>query len=158
MSMSDNSGTTLEAGEKSPPDRIGRTPRASTEQSSVTGAPGIHAFHQLISENIERCLIGSTLCFDYGIEGLQSSKNLRPYDLPQPAFESIARNGCVAVLRNDESDTRMTQRGSENPDLEMLGPNTLPLSPYLLNVRALREPMAPREGKPPMRQRTSSGA
>ena len=140
---------------KWPADKSGRMPRVLIAQSSprVLLRDG-HAFFQLVGKYIERGLVGIPLRFDYGIEGPQGSKDLCPHDLPEPALETITRNGGVTVFRNDEPDTRMTQRGSEDSDLEMLGPNSLPLSPYLLNVRTLREPMAPREGESTRRQRT----
>ena len=129
-------------------------PRVLIAQSSLGVLGDSHAFLQLVGQRVERSLVGIPLRLDYGIEGLQGSKDLCPHDLPKPALESITRNGGVTVFRNDEPNARMTQRGSEDSDLEMLGPNSLSLSPYLLNVRTLREPMAPREGKPTRRQRT----
>jgi hypothetical protein len=33
----------------------------------------------------------------------------------------------MSISWNDEPNTRMKERGSENSDLEMSGPNTLPL-------------------------------
>ena len=113
-----------------------------------------HAFRQLVDKGIEGCLIGISLRFDYGIDRPQSSKNPGTYDLPQPTLQTITRDSCMTVLRDDKPDTRMTQRGSENSDLEVLGPNTLPLSSCPLDVRTLREPVAPREGKSTTRQRT----
>jgi hypothetical protein len=64
----------------------------------------------------------------------------------------------MAVLRHNEANPWMTQRGSDNPDLEVLGPNTLPLCPSFLNIRSLRQPVAAREFVHATRRRTSSGA
>ncbi|HWT44632.1 MAG TPA: hypothetical protein VN085_01650 [Vicinamibacterales bacterium] len=48
--------------------------------------------------------------------------------LSKAALETIAVHGGVVVARYDNADARMNERGSDDPDVEMFGPDSLPLS------------------------------
>ena len=50
------------------------------------------------------------------------------HDFSQTPFELVAIDRGVAVSRNDDSDSRMPERGSEASDVEMTTPNSLPPS------------------------------
>jgi hypothetical protein len=65
----------------------------------------------------------------------------------------------VLMTRHHNSDPRTAERGSEDPDIEMDGPKSLPLSNDGLYVEAPRQPVATRETKAVVtRLRTCSGA
>jgi hypothetical protein len=53
---------------------------------------------------------------------------LDSHDFSQTPFELVAIDRGVAVSRNDDSDSRMPERGSEASDVEMTTPNSLPPS------------------------------
>jgi hypothetical protein len=80
-----------------------------------------------------------------GAAGAERRQQLEPSELLQTSLESIAVDGGVLVARHDDPDTRNAERGSEDPDIEIRGPNSLPLSNDGLNVEAPREPMATRK-------------
>ena len=51
----------------------------------------------------------------------------------------------MTVTWNDDANARMRERGSEGSDIEMHGPNSLPLSNDRLQVEAPRQPIATRK-------------
>lgn len=55
-------------------------------------------------------------------------EQLEARELAQTPLESVAIDGRVLMTRHDDSDTRKSERGSENPHVEVHGPNSLPLS------------------------------
>ena len=72
-------------------------------------------------------------------------------------LEPVARHGAVSVARHDQSHARarnryarsrrMRERGSDDPDIEMSGPNALPLSRDALQLRTPRDPCMPRKAE-----------
>ena len=63
------------------------------------------------------------------------------------------------MTRNDDPHSRKCERGSEDADVEMHGPNSLPLSNDGLYVGAPRQSVATRKAKAVVtRLRTCSGA
>src|SRR4051812_48325534 len=72
--------------------------------------------------------------------------------LAETALETIARHRRVLVLRHDEADPRSParwtrERGSGRPDLEVRGPDALPLSCDALQLRAPRDACATRKAE-----------
>jgi hypothetical protein len=55
-------------------------------------------------------------------------QELETDELAQPALESVAIDGGLLVSRNHNPNARVSERGSECPDIEVHGPNPLPLS------------------------------
>ena len=55
-------------------------------------------------------------------------QQLDAHELAQPALEPVAIDGRVLMTRNDDPHARKFERGSEDADIEMHGPNSLPLS------------------------------
>jgi hypothetical protein len=55
-------------------------------------------------------------------------EQLEARELSQAALESVPIDGRVLMTRHDDSDARKSERGSENPHVEVHGPNSLPLS------------------------------
>jgi hypothetical protein len=86
-------------------------------------------------------------------------QKLEPDELAQPSLEPIAIYRGVLVPGHDDADARSAKRGSENPDVEVHGPNSLPLLNDGLYVRTSRESVSTRKSKAVARRlRTCSGA
>lgn len=60
----------------------------------------------------------------------QSKRRQQVYahELAEPTLERVPIDRRVLVKRNDDSNTRKSERGSEDASIEMHGPNSLPLS------------------------------
>ena len=114
------------------------------------------------AERLERRVVRIVTRSNRNVErraGAQAGKQLEPYQLAQPALETVSIDGGVLMTRHDDSDARRSKRGSEDPDIEMHGPNSLPLSNDGLDVDTPRQPVATRESKAIVRRlRTCSGA
>jgi hypothetical protein len=86
------------------------------------------------------------LCVD-GRLCAKSREKLESHELAQPALEPVAIDGGVLVARHDDSNARRAKRGSEDADIEMYGPNSLPLSNDSLYLEAPRQLVATRKTK-----------
>jgi hypothetical protein len=88
----------------------------------------------------------------------QHREQPQSHELAQAPLEAIPIDGTVLVPRHYDAYTRKRERGSEDPHIEMRGPNSLPLANYGLDVRAPRQPIATRKSKAVVRRlRTCSG-
>jgi hypothetical protein len=65
---------------------------------------------------------------------------LDSHDFSQTPFELVAVDRGVAVARNDNSNSRMPERGSEASDVEMTTPDSLPPSNDGFQVAFSRQP------------------
>jgi hypothetical protein len=63
----------------------------------------------------------------HDIDPWQGRKHVEPYDFAKPAFHPVAIDGGVRVSRHDDARPWMTQKGSDVPNLEMRGSDSLPL-------------------------------
>jgi hypothetical protein len=54
-------------------------------------------------------------------------QHIQTYDFAQPAFHTISLDRRMRVARHDDARPGMTQKGSDVPNLEMRGPDSLPL-------------------------------
>lgn len=87
----------------------------------------------------------------------QRRQQLDTHDFTKPPFEPISIDRGMLMPRHDDSYTRRGERGGDYPDIEMRGPNSLPLSYDGLYVEASRQPVATRKTKSvAMRLRTCS--
>lgn len=89
-------------------------------------------------------VVGLRPCTHYYIIRQTARKESQPSQLAQPPLELVARNGGVSVARHDQADARscagrMRERGSDDPDVEVSGPNALPLSRNALQLGAPRD-------------------
>ena len=116
------------------------------------------AFTQLVDEHGELHVVGTRSYANHNVDRGKVSEHACSYNFAKLAFESVSLDGRASKLGHNEPNPRMRQRGSKNPDLEMLGPETLPLRRGSLNVSAPRKPLAARESKLVRRLRTLSGA
>lgn len=55
-------------------------------------------------------------------------KQLDSHELAKAALEAISIDRGMLVARHDDPDARELKRGSEDPHVEVRGPNSLPLS------------------------------
>jgi len=81
-------------------------------------------------------------------------KDLAPHQLPQAAFQAIAFHDGMPMLRNDDANPWMTQKGSEDPNLEVFGSSSLPFTQDLLQIRPPGETKSPGVGGALRRRRT----
>jgi hypothetical protein len=72
-------------------------------------------------------------------------QQLNARKLAEAALEPVSIHCRVLMTRNHDPDARNAERGSEDPDIEMNGPNSLPLSNDGLNIRTPRQPMPARK-------------
>ena len=83
---------------------------------------------------------------------------LDPDELAEPALEPVSLHGTVLMLRHDDSDARMIERGSTYPDVEVRGPDSLPLSNDGQYVATPREPERTRKSEAVVRRQRISWA
>jgi hypothetical protein len=62
------------------------------------------------------------------------------------------------MLRNNDTDPRMMQKGSEDPNLEMFGSSPLPFAKDFLQIRSPSQPELTGIGSMLRRRRTWSAA
>jgi hypothetical protein len=77
----------------------------------------------------------------------ENRQQLDAHELAKSPLEPIPVHGGLAVPGNDDTNARMSERGSEGSDIEMHGPNSLPLSNDRLQVEAPRQPVATRKSE-----------
>ena len=58
----------------------------------------------------------------------QRGQQTETRELAQATLEPVAIDGGVLMARHDDPDTGKGERGSLDPDIEVCGPNALPLS------------------------------
>ena len=154
----ESSGKTPAVAARAPAGRIEPLLRGSAWRSRSIPLSNSGAFAQFVDQHRELRVVGTRSYTNHDIECGKVSQYARSNDLAKLTFESISFDGRMPELGHDEPNPRMRQRGSENSDLEMPRPNALPLCPSLLDVRALRQPVAAREPESAMRRRIWSGA
>jgi hypothetical protein len=114
------------------------------------------------AERVERRVVCIVTRADRHVDGralAQRGQEFDAHDFAQPALETVAIDGGVLMTRHHDPDARRAERGSEDPDIEMHGPDSLPLSNDGLYVRAPRQLVATRKSKAVVRRpRTCSEA
>ena len=78
---------------------------------------------------------------------MQRRKQFETHEFAEPSLHAIAANGAVPISRNHDRNPRMMQRGSEDSDIEVRGPNPPPLSNDILNVGASRQSLPARKAE-----------
>ena len=118
--------------------------------------------HHIGPERVERRRVGLTSHTDCDIDRRPHSKRRQELDadeLAEAPFEAIPIDGVFPVTRNDDTHTGMRERGSEHTDVEVHGPDSLPLLDGRLQIGPARQPIAAREAvSAVMRRRTWSEA
>jgi hypothetical protein len=87
----------------------------------------------------------------------QRREHIDPYDFAKPPFHAIALDSGVRILRHDDPGPGVTQKGSDEPNLEMRGSESLPLQADSLECAFPREPNGSREAATVRCLRTSTG-
>ena len=104
----------------------------------------------------ERGIISLRARTNHHVNCWQTCEQSRAHYLTKPSFKTVSFDDCMFELRHDESYPRMIQKGSRHPDLEVLGPEALPLSCNSRQLGASRQPIAAREAAAFRRRRTLS--
>jgi hypothetical protein len=102
------------------------------------------------AKRVDGRLVGLVACTNGDVERgelAQRGQQRDARDLAKPSLEPVAIDGGVLVTRHDDPDARRTKRGSTDPDIEVHGPNSLPLSNDSLNIEASRQPVAARKSE-----------
>jgi hypothetical protein len=98
----------------------------------------------------ERSAIGIRADSDHDIRCHVDGKQSDPGQLTEPALELVSRHGGMSEARDDQSHARAGpwrthERGSDGPNLQMRGSETLPLLRDTLQFRASRYACTPRK-------------
>jgi hypothetical protein len=93
---------------------------------------------------------------DNHVDVRQGGKHLEPYDFSKPAFHAIAINSGVRVARHNDPSPGMMQKGSDVPNLEMRGSDSLPLHADRIERALPRQPIGTREAAMVRCRRTST--
>ncbi len=103
---------------RSPGLTVGRSARSAPRTDGV----------DVVLKHIKGRVVGFAPSTDDEISGRKRRDETYTYELAKLAFQSIALDGRMLMLWHHDSDARMIERGSEDPDVEMPGPDSLPLS------------------------------
>lgn len=91
---------------------------------------------QFSPKGFERDTIGTRRCSNDDVSrNRHERKDLEPNDLAEPALEAVSFHDRVPVLRNDDANPRITQKGSEKPNLEVFGSSSLPFPQNPVEIR-----------------------
>ena len=97
---------------------------------------------------------------NHDIEWWRVRKHQRSAEFTKPSFQTISIDGGFAVFRDDETDTSMleTRKGSDSPNIEVFGSESLPYSCDAAQMRATRNAASALKRLGLTRRRTCSGA
>jgi hypothetical protein len=98
-------------------------------------------------------VVGFASSADHKIPGHDLRSETLTYELSELAFQSIAIDRAMLMARHDDAESRMIKRGSSHSDVEVSGPNPLPLSNDGLQVATPRQPKPARKAKTTIRLR-----
>jgi hypothetical protein len=152
-----------------------------TRAAAATGKPGSHGraqsgrfasrdrsplsdpletSSQLLTQGREWCFIRPRSRTDDEVDAdiRNQWKNITPRDLPKAALQTVALHDGMPVLRNDDADPWMMQKGSEEPNFEMFGSSSLPFTQNFLQIRSPGQTTLTGIGSALRRRRTWSGA
>ena len=83
---------------------------------------------ELALEGRECCRIGFGPSANDHVDGGDPLQNILADNLPESSLQLIALHNGAAMLGNDEAYAGMMQKGSDNSEVERLGPNALPFT------------------------------
>ena len=82
---------------------------------------------------------------DDELHSLEQREYVQPYDFVQAALHPIPLHGGVFVAGDDHPGPRTTEKGSDIPNLEMHGSESLPLLAYPFKLSRSRQPTGARK-------------
>ena len=96
-----------------------------------------HSGCKLRAEGLERRFIRSrsSVYNKISSQHWNERENITAQDLPKSPFQAVPLHNRMPVLRNDDAYPWMTQKGSEDPNLEVFGSSSLPFTQDLLQIR-----------------------
>jgi hypothetical protein len=71
----------------------------------------------------------------------------RSYQLAKSSFDAVTFDDIASVFRDDDSHSRIEQRGSSYPSFQSLGLDSLPCSPYAFEIGLTRQPRLARKAE-----------
>lgn len=100
--------------------------------SFLEARDGIHEFHECHT-------VGRRAGMYDEIDRRHAGKNLPPTDLTESPLQAVPFNSGMRVFRNNESDARVveTRKGSNHPNVEVFGSESLPFSCDLSQLGAM---------------------
>jgi hypothetical protein len=121
----DNTGTKMEAAVK---EQSGTREQKARESGASRRAPNATTrANALFAKFGDAGTVGRWKRSHHDIDVWQSREHFQPYDFAKPAFHTVAVDRRVRILRNDDTRSGMTQKGSDVPNLKMRGSDSLPL-------------------------------
>ena len=176
-SSSDNNGTRREAGDRPSPDSHALVEREGSASGVArrtirdglgrlrcrfgNGAPPLEQLPQRPVDVSGQCGKGRAVCLgtdpDHDVRRDVGREEPRPGELAQPALHTVPGYGGVTVARYDQPDPcsrawQMRERGSDGPNLEERGSDTLPLLRDTLQFRASCNASASRKAQRRLRR------
>jgi hypothetical protein len=105
-------------------------PPGSLSLTSIHALHALQCCHELQTKYLEtRIICLRTRTHDNVNRHLgKYRKNFAAYDLPQSPLQPITIHNRMAIFRDYYSDPRMMQKGSEEPNLEVIGSSSLPFT------------------------------
>jgi hypothetical protein len=94
---------------------------------------------------------------DY-VDVRQPGEYVHPYDFAEPSFHPIAVDRGMRIARYDDPRPGITQKGSDVPNLEVRGSDSLPLQADSLERAFPRQPKGARKAAVVRCPRTSTAA
>ena len=137
-------------------DSPARVRRGSSASRNLRTNDSLDSHCQLRSKQIERYVVSAWSGTDdeVGRQAGNERENVAPHDFPESPLQAIALHDRTSVLWNDDADPWVTQKGSENPNLEVFGSSSLPFAKDFLQVRPPGQTKAPGIGSALRRRRT----
>ena len=106
----------------------------------------------------ETCVIRRRKRAHDHVGGVQRRKDVQSDNLPKPSLHSISFRRIVRKTGHDNAGPRLKQKGSDIPNLEVRGPESLPFLSYHCELRGAGQPPYSREPTAVRRRRTLTAA
>ena len=143
----DNSGTMKEEEEKSPSGRHEQRAQGSDASTSRLCQELLAHVRTLLPKPPETRMIscGKRAHNHIHADAFQRRQDIDSYNFSEPPFHAITIHGCVGMARHDYPDSSAMNKGSEVPNLNVGGSDSLPFYSNRLKILFARQPV--RAGK-----------
>ena len=138
----DNSGTKQAGGERFPAGTHEQTRRGPVSSPCAKRgvARSMTKLHTLCAQIVKRTGVRGRQGTNDNVYRGHDREHLDPYDFAQASFHEVPVHSGTTVARHDDAHARETQKGSEPPNLELRGSDSLPFFAYRLKLFLPREP------------------